>query len=212
MTASFCDNVMPTMSIMSLSPYRFLSLSPQTIIYLSFRTGGYINKVANFIQAPDSPCQVPTSLLDLQSLPISALHNQEFENIYTSTIPSVGFNKIQTQVFQVLYMSDENVFIGAPTGSGKTVCAEFALLRLWSKREQPRAVCILPFQEMVDMRVEEWKRKFGNVQGGKEVLALTGETSADLRLLERADVVICTPNKVGFVVFRNIVFQIDFFL
>jgi len=101
-------------------------------------------------------------------------------------------------------MSDENVFIGAPTGSGKTVCAEFALLRLWSKREQPRAVCILPFQEMVDMRVEEWKRKFGNV--------LTGETSADLRLLEKADVVICTPNKVGFVVFRNIVVQIDFFL
>ena len=82
-------------------------------------------------------------------------------------------------------MSDENVFIGAPTGSGKTVCAEFALLRLWSKREQPRAVCILPLQEMVDMRVEE---EVGNVQGGKEVLALTGETRADLRLLERADV------------------------
>ena len=56
----------------------------------------------------------------------------------------------------------------------------------------------------MDMRVEEWKRKFGNV--------LTGETSADLRLLEKADVVICTPNKVGFVVFRNNVFQIDFFL
>jgi len=104
-------------------------------------------------------------------------------------------------------MSDENVFIRAPTtGSGKTICAEFALLRLWSKREQPRAVCILPFQEMVDMRVKEWKRKFGNVQGGKEVLALTREMSADLRLLERADVVICMPNKVGFVVFRNIVF------
>ena len=37
-------------------------------------------------------------------------------------------------------------------------------------------------------RVEE---EVGNVQGGKEVLALTGETSADLRLLEKADVVIC---------------------
>ncbi|EEB91108.1 hypothetical protein MPER_10589, partial [Moniliophthora perniciosa FA553] len=33
----------------------------------------------------------------------------------------------------VLYMSDENVFIGGPTGSGKTICAESALLRLWSK-------------------------------------------------------------------------------
>ncbi len=38
-------------------------------------------------------------------------------------------NKILTQAFQVLYTLDENVFIGAPTNNGKTVCAEFALLR-----------------------------------------------------------------------------------
>ncbi|KXN91384.1 hypothetical protein AN958_00907 [Leucoagaricus sp. SymC.cos] len=135
----------------------------------------------------------PTPLLDLQPLPVSALHNKEFEHIYAESVPT--FNKIQTQTFQALYMSDENVFIGAPTGSGKTVCAEFALMRLWSKREQPRAVCVMPVQEMVDMRVEEWKRKFGRVQGGKEILGLTGETSADLRLLEKADVVVCTPTQ-----------------
>ena len=80
----------------------------------------------------------PTPLLDLQPLPLSALHNKEFEAIYSSTIQT--FNKIQSQVFQALYTTDENVVIGAPTGSGKTICAEFALLRLWSKREQPRAV------------------------------------------------------------------------
>jgi pre-mRNA-splicing helicase BRR2 len=77
----------------------------------------------------------PTPFLDLHALPLSALHNKEFEDIYSSTIQT--FNKIQTQVFQALYTSDENVFIGAPTGSGKTICAELALLRLWSKREQP---------------------------------------------------------------------------
>lgn len=85
----------------------------------------------------------PTPLLDLQALPLSALHNKEFEALYANTIQT--FNKIQTQVFQALYTSDENVFIGAPTGSGKTICAEFALLRLWSKPEQLRAVCILFF-------------------------------------------------------------------
>ena len=58
-------------------------------------------------------------------------------------------------------------------------------------------------------RVEE---EVGNVQGGKEVLALTGETSADLRLLEKADVVICTPNQVGLSSSEIFVFQIDFFL
>jgi pre-mRNA-splicing helicase BRR2 len=80
----------------------------------------------------------PTALLELQALPLSALHNKEFEAIYSSSIRT--FNEIQTQVFQALYTSDENVFIGAPTGSRKTICAEFALLRLWSKAEQPRAL------------------------------------------------------------------------
>lgn len=137
----------------------------------------------------------PTPLLDLQALPLSALHSKEFENLYSSTIQT--FNKIQTQVFQALYTSDENVFIGAPTGSGKTICAEFALLRLWSKRDQQRAVCIEPYQEMVDQRVAEWHRKFSKVQGGKEIVSLTGETSADLRLLEKGDVIVCTPTQVS---------------
>ncbi|KAF9006973.1 Sec63 Brl domain-containing protein [Cyathus striatus] len=136
---------------------------------------------------------LPTPLLDLQPLPLSALHNKEFEALYSSTIQT--FNKIQTQVFQALYTSDENVFIGAPAGSGKTICAEFALLRLWSKREQPRAVCIEPYQEMVDLRVKEWQAKFSKLQGGKEIVSLTGETSADLRLLEKGDVIVCTPTQ-----------------
>ena len=135
----------------------------------------------------------PTTLLDLQHLPISALHNKEFEAIYSSPIKT--FNKIQTQVFQPLYTTDDNVFIGAPTGSGKTICAEFALMRLWSQPQSKRAVCIEPYQDMVDLRLTEWKVRFGGVQGGKEIVSLTGETSADLRLLEKGDVIICTPTQ-----------------
>lgn len=130
-----------------------------------------------------------TQLLDLQPLPVSALHNKAFEDLY----PFESFNKIQTQVFQALFTTDENVFVGAPTGSGKTICAEFALLRLWSKRDPPRAVCIEPYQEMVDMRVTEWAEKFSNLN--KEVVALTGESTADLALLRKADIVVCTPNQ-----------------
>lgn len=143
------------------------------------------------------PFPQPTPLLDLQTLPLEALHNPEFEAVYKDRIR--GFNKIQTQVFQALYTTDDNVFIGAPTGSGKTLCAEFALLRLWSKRGG-RAVCVEPYQEMVDLRVKEWTEKFGSLQGGKDIVALTGETSADLRLLEKGDVVVCTPSQVGYFV------------
>ncbi|KAF9504854.1 hypothetical protein BS47DRAFT_1400954 [Hydnum rufescens UP504] len=58
-----------------------------------------------------------------------------------------------------------NVFISAPTGIGKTICTEFALLRLWSKSDAPCAVCIEPYQDVVDQRVSEWQEKFGNLQG-----------------------------------------------
>ncbi|WOO77743.1 U5 small nuclear ribonucleoprotein helicase [Vanrija pseudolonga] len=128
-----------------------------------------------------------TPLLELQPLPVSALHNKAFESLY----PFESFNKIQTQVFQALFTTDDNVFIGAPAGSGKTFCAEFALLRLWTKRDPPRAVCIEPYQEMVDARVAEWQAKFAPLN--KEVVALTGEATADLALLRKSDIAVGTP-------------------
>jgi pre-mRNA-splicing helicase BRR2 len=71
----------------------------------------------------------PTELLDLQPLPISALRNAAFERLYSSLSQ---FNPIQTQVFNAVYNSDENVFVGGPPGSGKTLIAEFAILRMFS--------------------------------------------------------------------------------
>ncbi len=51
---------------------------------------------------PESSPQ-PTAPLELQ--PLSALHNEEFEAIHSSSLRT--FNKIQTQLFQALYTSDE---------------------------------------------------------------------------------------------------------
>ncbi|CAI2164952.1 17078_t:CDS:2 [Funneliformis geosporum] len=134
-----------------------------------------------------------TELLDLQPLPVSALRNPEYEAVYNEWVDK--FNPIQTQVFNALYNMDDNVFVGAPTGSGKTVCAEFALLRLWTKQNHGRCVYIAPFQEVVDLQVALWRQKFGKIQGGKNIVALTGETSADLRLLENGDVIFATPTQ-----------------
>jgi pre-mRNA-splicing helicase BRR2 len=58
----------------------------------------------------------PTELLDLQPLPVTALRNPTLESLYQERFPQ--FNPIQTQVFNAVYNSDDNVFIGAPTGSG----------------------------------------------------------------------------------------------
>ncbi|GAK66043.1 sec63-domain-containing protein [Moesziomyces antarcticus] len=132
-----------------------------------------------------------TPLLELQPQPLSALNDRPAQELYRDSF--AHFNKVQTQTFHALYGSDDSVFVGAPTGSGKTVCAELALLRLWKDADAGRAVCVVPYESMVAPRVAEWKTKFGEYQDGKEVVALTGETSADLRLLEMADVVVTIP-------------------
>ncbi|EOO02053.1 putative sec63 brl domain-containing protein [Phaeoacremonium minimum UCRPA7] len=131
-----------------------------------------------------------TELLDLQPLPVSALKAKDYVALYPGW---EHFNKIQTQTFNSLYTTDQNVFVGSPTGSGKTICAEFALLRHWSKQESGRAVYIAPFQELVDLRFQDWQKRFSELRGGKDIVKLTGETTTDLKLLEAGDLILATP-------------------
>ncbi|KAL8794276.1 MAG: hypothetical protein Q9195_003102 [Heterodermia aff. obscurata] len=131
-----------------------------------------------------------TPLLDLQAVPVSALKRQDYKDLYPEW---QSFNKIQTQVFSSLFSTNDNVFIGAPTGTGKTICAEFAILRHWASQAKGRAVYIAPFQELIDQRLTNWKERLGKVAGGKQILKLTGETTADLKILERGDLILATP-------------------
>eukprot|EP00053_Salpingoeca_punica_P020082 m.207381 g.207381 ORF g.207381 m.207381 type:complete len:2142 (+) comp17788_c0_seq1:161-6586(+) len=133
-----------------------------------------------------------TELLDLRPLPLEALQNAAFEGIYRGRFEK--FNSIQTQVFNALYQTDENVFVGAPNGSGKTVCAEFAMLRAFSRNPKARCVYIAPLQDLCDLRYSEWRETFGK-QLGKQVVLLTGDTTADLKLLAAGNVVIATPEQ-----------------
>ncbi|KAK7540618.1 DEAD/DEAH box helicase domain-containing protein [Phyllosticta citribraziliensis] len=132
----------------------------------------------------------PTPLLDMQPLPVAALKRPDFQALYPDW---ERFNKVQTQTFPSLFQMDENVFVGAATGMGKTVCAEFSLLRHWSKSDEGRAVYLAPFQELVDNRLKDWQQRLAKVAGGKSIVKLTGETTADLRLLEQGDLILATP-------------------
>ncbi|XP_031472990.1 DExH-box ATP-dependent RNA helicase DExH12 [Nymphaea colorata] len=135
----------------------------------------------------------PTELLDLQPLPVTALRNPSYESLYQEF---KHFNPIQTQVFTVLYNSDDNVLVAAPTGSGKTICAEFALLRNHQKSSENvmRAVYVAPIEALARERYRDWEKKFGKGLGVR-VVELTGETTSDLKLLEKGQIIISTPEK-----------------
>lgn len=133
-----------------------------------------------------------TQVLDLQPLLVEALKRQEYVDLYSDW---QEFNKIQTQTFNALYQSDDNVLVGCATGNGKTVCAEFALLRHWAKEDSGKAVYIAPFQEQVDARYKAWLARLTDLAGGKEIVKLTGETTADLKLLDKGDLVLATPTQ-----------------
>lgn len=131
-----------------------------------------------------------TPLLDMQPLPVQALKVADYVNLYPDW---PQFNKIQTQTFNALFQSDDNVFVGAPTSSGKTVCAEFAILRHFSKANAGKAVYIAPFQQQIDARHKIWQARLGSLAGGKEIVKLTGETTADLKLIEKGHLILATP-------------------
>jgi len=49
-------------------------------------------------------------------------------------------------VFNALYSTQDNVLVASPTGSGKTICAEFAILKLFADvPKNAKAVYITPY-------------------------------------------------------------------
>lgn len=113
-------------------------------------------------------------------------------------------------VFNALYNSDEDVFVGAPTGSGKTICAEFAILRMFSSSPDSRCVYITPKPALAaqvslltntlsavhpppPQRHSDWLQRFGQ-HLHKGVALLTGETGTDLRLLRDVSYCVSPPS------------------
>lgn len=55
-------------------------------------------------------------------------------------------------MFTALYNTDDNVLVAAPTGSGKTICAEFAILRMLQRASEgkcaARCVYVAPLEQV----------------------------------------------------------------
>ncbi|EEQ38863.1 hypothetical protein CLUG_02989 [Clavispora lusitaniae ATCC 42720] len=139
------------------------------------------------VRMPKAP-SAPTKLADA-TVPLSAL------DLEVKDLGIPHLNRMQTQCLHSVFRTNENVFVGAPKGTGKTVLAQLALLACWRQNKQ-RAVYIQPTQALVDARAREWAALFAPLTDPpKNVARLTGDAAADARILALNHLVLATPEQ-----------------
>ncbi|XP_051788402.1 probable ATP-dependent DNA helicase HFM1 [Erpetoichthys calabaricus] len=107
------------------------------------------------------------------------------------------FNSIQSKSLDDLLYTNRNVIVCAPTGSGKTVLFEIAIIRLlmesaaWSNI---KVVYMAPIKALCSQRYDDWKQKFGPL--GLNCKELTGDTEMDdFFEIQDAQLIMTTPEK-----------------
>ncbi|WOH05089.1 hypothetical protein DCAR_0624501 [Daucus carota subsp. sativus] len=115
------------------------------------------------------------------------------------------FNSLQSECFSACFLSDVNMVISAPTGSGKTVLFELCILRLLSKfistegvfnhvKGTLKTIYIAPSKALVQEKLRDWDRKLGS--WGINCLELTGDNEFyNIKTIQEADIILTTPEK-----------------
>ncbi|XP_049323067.1 probable ATP-dependent DNA helicase HFM1 isoform X2 [Astyanax mexicanus] len=108
------------------------------------------------------------------------------------------FNYVQSKALDDILYTSKNFVACAPTGSGKTVLFELAIIRLLMETTEPwhnvKAVYMAPIKALCSQQYENWKLKFGPL--GLNCKELTGDTEIeDVFEIQDAHLIMTTPEK-----------------
>ncbi|KAF5895322.1 putative ATP-dependent DNA helicase HFM1 isoform X1, partial [Clarias magur] len=108
------------------------------------------------------------------------------------------FNYVQSKALDDVLYSSRSFVACAPTGSGKTVLFELAIIRVLMETTEPwhdvKAVYMAPIKALCSQRYENWKQKFGPL--GLNCKELTGDTEIDDYFeIQDAHLIMTTPEK-----------------
>ena len=119
-----------------------------------------------------------------------SLGNKELSDIFKGST----FNDIESDVFPVLFETNENILIGCPKGSGKTNMALLAILNHW-RQNKGRAVYISTSQDHINNNYIQWNKKISHIAGGKVINKLSDNITSNVKLLAQSHLILATPQQ-----------------
>lgn len=111
--------------------------------------------------------------------------------------PFEHFNRVQSRVFEV-HDKNCNCVIAAPTGVGKTICAEMFMAHE-IKARGGKAIYLAPLKALAKEKIDDWTSD-NSVFAGKKISICTGDyrlTEARHKEMEEADVIIMTSEMLN---------------
>lgn len=109
------------------------------------------------------------------------------------------FNKVQSKVFDDVLYTDNPIVVSSPTGSGKTVIFELAIVRVLIQNppteiKNIKIVYMAPLKVLCSERLRDWANKFKPYN--LKCIEVTGDTDIDdYSSIKAANVIFTTPEK-----------------
>ncbi|KAI1362288.1 hypothetical protein F5Y08DRAFT_355447 [Xylaria arbuscula] len=121
---------------------------------------------------------------------------QSLPDKFRAIFPFELFNVVQSKCFPLVYTTNDNVVISAPTGSGKTAILEMAICKLVSTQRGAnfKIVYQAPTKSLCSEKARDWQTKFSHMN--LTCVELTGDTSqAEAHRIGSATIIVTTPEK-----------------
>ncbi|CAI4443776.1 AMM_1a_G0017570.mRNA.1.CDS.1 [Saccharomyces cerevisiae] len=146
-------------------------------------------------QTPDEEVKKPKKVTIRKSAK-KCLSTTILPDSFRGVFKFTEFNKMQSEAFPSIYESNENCIISSPTGSGKTVLFELAILRLIketnSDTNNTKIIYIAPTKSLCYEMYKNWFPSFVNLSVGM----LTSDTSfLETEKAKKCNIIITTPEK-----------------
>ncbi|KAI2802584.1 ATP-dependent DNA helicase MER3 [Blomia tropicalis] len=153
---------------------------------------------------------IPSQPMDL--IPVTILP-KIYQQVYSSSFQK--FNRVQSSLFDMIINDNRSLVISSPTGSGKTVLLELAIIRELMNLDptesnniqnykQLHVLYLAPLKVIVQEKCNEWKEKFAPY--GISCFSMTGDTefveynSAQSRMYNNINIMLATPEKFDHII------------